>query len=116
MMLFGNVNRVLEECCATSDAILVDVREADEFASGHIPGAVNEPLSTISNTVLPKNAPLFLYCLRGTRSKRAAGSQIHYDAHNLPEENASEMINVIDNGGKAKYGSVKIRRKTCSNN
>ena len=54
-------------------AILVDVREADEFATGHITGAVNAPLSTISNTTLPKDAPLFLYCLRGSRSKRAAG-------------------------------------------
>ena len=73
MILFGNINRGLEEYRATSGAILVDVREADEFASGHIPGAVNAPLSTITSTTLPKTAPLFLYCLRGSRSKRAAG-------------------------------------------
>jgi len=69
MILFGNINKGLEEYRATSGAILVDVREADEFASGHIPGA----LSTISQTAPPKDAPLFLYCLRGTRSKRVAG-------------------------------------------
>ena len=62
MILFGNINRGLEECRAASGSILVDVREADEYASGHIPNAVNEPLYK----------PLFLYCLRGTRSKRAA--------------------------------------------
>ena len=73
MILFGNINRGLETYRATSGAILVDVREADEFATGHIPGAVNAPLSTIGNTTLPKDAPLFLYCLRGSRSKRAAG-------------------------------------------
>ena len=73
MILFGNINRGLKEYRATSGAILVDVREADEFQSFHIPGAVKVPLSTISQTNLPKNAPLFLYCLRGTRSKRAAG-------------------------------------------
>ena len=73
MFLFGNINRGLETYRATSGAIPVDVREADEFATGHIPGAVNAPLSTISNTTLPKDAPLFLYCLRGSRSKRAAG-------------------------------------------
>ena len=73
MILFGNINRGLEAYRATSGAIHVDVREADEFATGHIPGAVNAPLSTISNTTLPKDAPLFLYCLRGSRSKRAAG-------------------------------------------
>jgi len=63
----------LEEYKNTPGAILVDVRESDEFASGHIPGAVNEPLSIINQTTLSKDAPLFLYCLRGTRSKRAAG-------------------------------------------
>lgn len=73
MILFGNINKGLEEYRATSGAILVDVREADEFRSGRIPGAVNAPLSTITSTTLPKTAPLFLYCLRGSRSKQAAG-------------------------------------------
>ena len=72
MILFENINRGMEEYRATPGAILVDVREVDEFASGHIPNAVNEPLSTIKQTTLPKDKPLFLYCLRGTRSKRAA--------------------------------------------
>ena len=73
MILFGNINKGVEEYRSTLGAILVDVREADEFASGHIPGAVNAPLSTINHTTLPKDKPLFLYCLRGTRSKHAAG-------------------------------------------
>ena len=72
-MLFGNINKGLEEYQNTSKAILVDVREADEFHAGHIPGAVNVPLSMIDRITLPKDAPIFLYCLRGTRSKRAAG-------------------------------------------
>ena len=73
MFLFGNINKGLEEYKSTPGAILVDVREAYEYTSGHIPGAINVPLSTISQTAFPKDAPLFLYCLRGTRSKRAAG-------------------------------------------
>ena len=71
MILFGNIRKGLEEYRSTPGAILVDVREADEFSAGHIPGAVNAPLSGITSTTLPKDAPLFLYCLRGTRSKRA---------------------------------------------
>lgn len=73
MFLFGNINKGLDEYKSTLGAILVDVREADEYATGHIPGAINVPLSTISQTAFPKDASLFLYCLRGTRSKRAAG-------------------------------------------
>ena len=70
-MLFGNIHKGLEMYKTTTGAILVDVREADEYASGHIPGAVNAPLSVITSTTFPKDAPLFLYCLRGTRGKRA---------------------------------------------
>lgn len=71
-MLFGNINKGLEEVRSVPGAILIDVRETDEFVSGHIPGAINIPLSTIPITTLPKDAPLYLYCLRGTRSKQAA--------------------------------------------
>ena len=41
MFLFGNINKGLMECKNTPGALLVDVRETDEFASGHIPGAIN---------------------------------------------------------------------------
>ena len=73
MILFGDINKGLKECRSTPGSVLVDVRERTEFASGHITGAVNEPLSTIRNTALPKNEPIFLYCLRGSRSRKAAG-------------------------------------------
>ena len=71
-MLFGNINRGLEEYKSTPNAVLVDVRERDEYSAGHISGAVNTPLSEITAAEFPKDKILFLYCLRGTRSKRAA--------------------------------------------
>ena len=73
MILLGDINKGLRECQSTPGSILVDVRERTEFASGHIAGAVNEPLSMLQKTALPKNAPIFLYCLRGSRSRKAAG-------------------------------------------
>ena len=73
MFLLGNINKGLMEYRNTPGALLVDVRETDEFASGHIPGAINEPLSKITLTTLPKDKPIFLYCLRGSRSRRAMG-------------------------------------------
>ena len=71
-MLLANINRGLEEYRAAPGALLVDVREREEYAAGHIPGAVNAPLSGIAAAALPKDRPLFLYCLRGTRSMQAA--------------------------------------------
>ena len=73
MFLFANINKKLEEYRTTPGAVLVDVREVDEFRSGHIPGAINQPLSNISQIKIPKDKPLFVYCLRGSRSRRAVG-------------------------------------------
>ena len=72
-MFFTDINRELEACRKAEGALLVDVREPGEYAAGHIPGAVNAPLSTLEEADLPMDRPLFLYCLRGSRSARAAG-------------------------------------------
>ncbi len=72
-MLFGNIHKGLQEFERTPGAVLIDVREADEFRKGHIPGAVSVPLSSMDDFSGPEDAALFLYCLRGTRSLRAAG-------------------------------------------
>ena len=66
-----NINDAVEKCRNTPDAVLLDVREADEFRSGHIPGAINVALSAVGQVTLPKDTPLFVYCLRGTRSRQA---------------------------------------------
>jgi rhodanese-related sulfurtransferase len=54
-------------------AVVVDVREADEFAAGHIPGAINMPLSTFQPSKLPDpdGKKLVLNCLGGKRSAMA---------------------------------------------
>ncbi len=56
-----------------ADSVLLDVRERNEYLSGHIPGAVNFPLSELDRAELPwgKQTPLYVYCLAGTRSGRA---------------------------------------------
>lgn len=68
-----NINEAVQECRNTPDAVLLDVREADEFRAGHIPGAVNQPLSEIDRIGIPGDRILYVYCLRGPRSKKAVG-------------------------------------------
>jgi rhodanese-related sulfurtransferase len=53
--------------------LLVDVREDQEWAGGHIRGAVHAPLSRFAEAAekLPKDLPLIFYCQGGVRSKRA---------------------------------------------
>ena len=67
-----NINDAVEECRRTPGAVLLDVREAEEFRAGHIPGAANIPLRQIGALRLSVEKPLFVYCLRGARSRQAA--------------------------------------------
>ena len=48
----------------------IDVREPVEFASGHIPGSVNIPLTQLHNAPLPQQ-PVMLICQSGKRSHQA---------------------------------------------
>lgn len=54
-------------------ARLIDVRESDEYASGHVPGAENWPLSELPERfeALGKDEALLLICQSGGRSSRA---------------------------------------------
>ena len=59
---------------ADETAVIVDVREPDEYAAGHIPGSVNLPLSAPegAKTLWPdRETPLYLYCATGDRSMQA---------------------------------------------
>jgi rhodanese-related sulfurtransferase len=58
-----------------SGALVMDVRSAGEFTAGHLPGAVNLPLSeietAINRKVKSKDQVLLLYCQSGARSSEA---------------------------------------------
>ncbi len=59
------------------DALVVDVREADEFATGHPADARNIPLSKLADRANElekfKDKPLILCCASGMRSSKACG-------------------------------------------
>ena len=71
-------------------AMLVDVRETDEFAAGHVVGARNVPLGQLeqrlTEVVTNKTVPLILVCDKGARSQRALGT-----AKNLGYEKAQVL-------------------------
>ncbi len=58
------------------DYIILDVRRADEFADGHIPGAINVANESIVDkepVELPdKQQTIYVYCRSGNRSKQAS--------------------------------------------
>jgi rhodanese-related sulfurtransferase len=58
------------------EAVLLDVREADEYSAGHAPGSTWQPLiAIVAGADLPETAPgrpLLAICRYGNRSQRAA--------------------------------------------
>ncbi len=61
----------LDQAVGSGAWTVVDVREPHEFAAGHIPNALNLPLSRFDPKELPRGKPVVLYCQAGGRSKKA---------------------------------------------
>ena len=52
--------------------VVIDVRTANEYASGHIPGAVNIPFDEVAQRIAEVDAPngVALYCMVGPRARK----------------------------------------------
>jgi rhodanese-related sulfurtransferase len=74
-------------------ALLVDVRSGSEFASGHIPGAINIPMEEIEARLddLDVNLPIILICQSGKRARMSASLL----------EPCQRQITVLEGGTKA---------------
>jgi rhodanese-related sulfurtransferase len=57
-----------------ADVVLVDVREPDEWAAGHAPGAQHIPLGEVGARYeeIPRDRDVYVICRSGARSARAA--------------------------------------------
>jgi phage shock protein E len=68
----------------TSNLVIVDVRTPSEFQQGHVPNAINVPLSEIIDNpailTSSKGKPIVLYCRSGYRAAKAAEA-LHKDGH-----------------------------------
>jgi rhodanese-related sulfurtransferase len=55
------------------DAVILDVREDEEWAAGHVAGATHVPLGEVPQRLgeLPDADPLYVICRSGNRSGRA---------------------------------------------
>lgn len=93
------------------DALIVDVREADEFAAGHVPGAINVPRGLVEFQIwkhvgFPANVqmdkPLVLQCQSGNRASLAAQSLAE-----LGFTNTTAVVMSLDEWQKAGHPFVK---------
>ena len=79
-----------KEMMDSQDVIILDVREQDEYDSGHISGAVLLPVGTIDEItaaeVIPeKDSTVLVYCRSGNRSKTASSTLAELGYTNIYE-------------------------------
>jgi len=65
--------KMVEELRATGEIVIIDVREADEYAQGRIPGALWIPLGELAGRTdeVPTDMPVVMVCRSGNRSGQA---------------------------------------------
>lgn len=76
LALTNDINEGIRIQEGTTGALLIDVRDADDYEDGHVPGSMNVPLNHIEDhieaAVPDRGTSLFIYCARGVRSMEAA--------------------------------------------
>jgi rhodanese-related sulfurtransferase len=84
-----SMDKAVEMMNKESDYIILDVRRPDEYAEGHIPGAINVPneeIGTSEISELPDKSQLILvYCRSGRRSKEASEKLVKLGYTNIVE-------------------------------
>ena len=68
---------VFNKAISHPDVQVVDVRDAEEYAAGHIDGSVNINVNSTclvekASSVLKRSKPVYVYCRSGKRSLKAA--------------------------------------------
>ena len=66
-------------------SLVIDVRETDEFAAGHVPTAISIPLSTVQDRVdeFRHQGTVYVICQVGGRSMRACQYLADFEIDNL---------------------------------
>lgn len=93
-----DINREVTAFQKTENAVLLDVRTAQEYEEGHIPDSINIPLDELVNieqTISKKETPLFVYCHSGGRSSLAVEF-----LHTIGYTNAKNIGGIISYKGE----------------
>jgi rhodanese-related sulfurtransferase/rubrerythrin len=112
-----------------NEYLLVDVRQPDEYAKGHIPGAVLIPLGEIPERLreLPVDRDIVVYCRSGKRSKGAAifigsrpyvagtvfnltGGILAWEGHLLPDVPNLRVFDLAGNDGDVLLRAMDLER------
>jgi rhodanese-related sulfurtransferase len=86
----------ISELAAIADRTVIDVREVDEYVSGHVPGAINIALAELvgREDECGLGPIVYVICQAGGRSLRACGH-----LSNIPSLDGTTFINVAGGTG-----------------
>ncbi len=98
-----DINVELEAMRSVENAVLLDVRTEEEYSDGHIPGSKNVPVERIekvADVITDKNTPVYVYCLRGSRSASAVSAM-----EKMGYTNAKSIGGIASYKGKTVVGT-----------
>jgi len=98
-----------------SDAFVLDVREPDEFAHGHVPGAVNIPQADLATRLdeIPRRRRVLAICHAGHRSLRAAQFLKQVGYRDVASVRGGTLA-WIEAGKPLAYGDTSVERPHVS--
>jgi rhodanese-related sulfurtransferase len=78
---------------------VLDVRTPEEYAAGHVPGAVNIPHDQVARrlTEVPKGKDVVVYCRSGRRAQTAA-DVLHSNGYSKVQHLEGDMIAWLEKG------------------
>jgi len=84
---------------ADGSITLIDVREPNEFAAGHIPGSANMPLSRFDPSQLPRDGKRIVFsCRSGNRTLQAIEMSRLFGRKDACAHYAGSMIDWVGAG------------------
>jgi rhodanese-related sulfurtransferase len=92
------------ELLQRGEAVLLDVREPQEWVAGHAPQAAHLPLGLLTLEAVPRGRPVIAVCRSGNRSGKAAdalaaaGVPVHNLAGGMKAWAAAGLPVVTDDG------------------
>lgn len=86
-----------------ADAVLLDVREDDEWQAGHAPSAVHIPMTELADRLddVPDGSPVYVICRSGGRSARTT---TYLNANGWDAVNVRGGMGAWAAGGRAMVG------------
>jgi phage shock protein E len=104
----GDVSSAEARQLVQAGARLVDVRTPDEFAAGHIPGAVNIPVQQLDarmSELEPKDVAVVVYCRSGHRTRlRRRENDVHVSTAERVKVSAALLRTPLLGDGRIDFG------------